>query len=355
MGQMLSLALCGALLLGQSSQEATTPPPWDEKAVYVQAGPPARIGFVPGAGALPYTIASAHGPSFGVWVNLDTLNLYYLPDFDLQPYSTTGVTAHFKRCFRSDLAIKGEHSPGLPPGWIHNFDVYIPYPEGETWQPLALKWGNGASQVLEPETENGVPTGKLFTLPGCPFAATGEPGEKVNEWKSIRLNWAGGGFWGFWPHRAGCFVLREIGNADLNASHTKLLYTADRQLGQMRTYADDQLFVDFEYNEDGYISSVKDRFGKHVDFVYGPATDEAEAPTQLLGCTGIADAGGSEPVRVKYGYHIGKSGPLLTSVSIPSPADNGKTWATSQIFYKGTLVKKFRDATGNEKMFKPGS
>jgi len=351
---MLSLVACIALLQQPVPQPAAMTPWAEMSCPFDHPGPPSDLEFLPGMCALPVSEGSAHGPSFGVWINLDTLNLLYVPAYDLEARNTVNAAMLFKRAYRSDLAVQGKHSPGLPNGWVHEFDAFIPYPEGDTWQPLEINWPTGAVQKLVPEIVDGKPSGKFNHEFGCPFIAVGTPGDAVNKWESIKLSWDGGGYWIFRPHECGAFVLREIGNEQTYATHSDLLYMKDRRLGEVQYAGDKVPFLICEYNDDGYLSGVRNRLGLHVDFQYAPADESDGSPMELSTVSEIADPGKTGAVITTYGYHVWQGWPLLTSISIPSPADNGKTLATSQIFFKSGAVVKVQDADGNSKEFRHG-
>jgi hypothetical protein len=352
---MLTL-LALAVLFQDRAPTVPAMTPWAEMSCpFDHPGPPNDLTFLPGLGALAVTDGNAHGPSFGVWINLATLNLFYVPNYDLMARSTIGSRILFKRAYRSELAVQAKHSPGMPDGWIHQFDVYIPYAQGDTWQPLEVNWPTGAIQKLQPEIVDGKPSGKFTTTPGTPFVARGVPGGKTNDWDSVKLSWNGGGYWIFKPHESGVMVLREMGNEQSDAMHVKLMYTKDRKLGEIRNFGDDVTFMSFVYNEDGLMASVNDRLGLHVDFGYAPVDDTADSPVELITASGIGDAGKVDIYHTTYSYHLWKGSALLTGVSIPSPADNGKTQATSAVFYKSGEVIKVQDAEGNSKEFTRGA
>ena len=347
---MLSCLLLALVHQGSSTFPALTP--WAEMACpFHHPGPPSDLVFVPGIGALPISDGEAHGPSFGVWINTASLNLFYVPERDLLGMNGGGVHVACRRAYRSELAEQGKHSPGMPDGWIHEFDVYIPYVTADTWQPLEIVWPSGARQRIEPELADGKPTGKFSSSKGSPFVVRGVAGRDVNDWQSIRLQWAGGAFWVFAPHECGVMVLREIGTEQSIAHHSKFLYTKDRQLGEIRYFGDDKMFMQFTYGDDGLMTSVKNQLGDHVDFGYAPVDDEPGAPMELMTVTGIASDGKAAPIYTTYGYHLWKGFPLMTAISIPSPADNGKAKATSQVFYKSGEVTKVQDADGNSTEF----
>ena len=177
----------------------------------------------------------------------------------------------------------------------------------------------------------------------------------MNKWQSVKFIWAGGGYWIFRPHECGVFVLREIGNAQTYTTHSVFLYTKERKLGEIKYAGDNVTYFTCEYNDDGYLSSVKNRFGLHIDFGYAPADGGDGSPLELSTVAEIAEAGKTGRVITTYGYHMWHGSPLLTSISIPSPANNGKTLATSQIFFKSGEVIKVLDADGNSKEFSHGS
>lgn len=75
-------------------------------------------------------------------------------------YSPVGPNVSFSRIYRSKLAEQGYFSPGLSPGWVHNYDVSISGASGN-WGVLTLRYPNGAAEQLTPVLDsNGAPTGR---------------------------------------------------------------------------------------------------------------------------------------------------------------------------------------------------
>ncbi len=141
--------------------DSMTLPPWEESAVPVDesdapgGGPGATISV-----SLPHGVTDVDsGP-------------------DLVIDNPRGSDIVFERHYRSALAAGNLSSPGLPPGWTHNWDFKIVPLTPGSWGPLQLVYPNGASEMLTPVLDsNKNPTGQ-FGVPGAgaaPYILTGSP------------------------------------------------------------------------------------------------------------------------------------------------------------------------------------
>jgi len=98
-------------------------PPYDPNCPYNACGA-CPIGD-PSTGAIGTVRIQNTGPSAGDPVNLATGSEVYLPVPDLDIYNPTGARVYFQRAYYSSQARKGVASPGLSPGWVHNYDVTL--------------------------------------------------------------------------------------------------------------------------------------------------------------------------------------------------------------------------------------
>ncbi|HEY3417679.1 MAG TPA: hypothetical protein VGM23_12410, partial [Armatimonadota bacterium] len=189
----------------------------------------------------------AAGASPGDTVNLATGELEGVSETDLSAYNPVGPGVAFSRTFSSYRAKTGYGSPGLSPGWVHNYDITVQGPIFPTaWGDLTLSFPNGATEALTP-AEN--PTGKtsvrLNPPAGAPYLATGVPGATVGEWQSITLTWGDGSHMQFTPcaeKQASAYML-GVGT----------LYQLDRVTNTLGQY------LTFEWDDQRVLQQVKNQ------------------------------------------------------------------------------------------------
>ena len=126
------------------------------------------------------------GPSATIGVSLPhgVVDIDEGPDLVLD--NPKGQSVAFERRYRTALAAANLSSPGLSPGWTHNWDYRIVPLQQGAWGPLRLVYPNGASEVLTPVLSGGSPTGAFTAPSGAPYIATGTPGSSFT-WSSIQL------------------------------------------------------------------------------------------------------------------------------------------------------------------------
>jgi RHS repeat-associated protein len=153
-------------------EDAMTLPGWMEHLV------PTDTSDAPGGGpASVISIDLVHGVS--------TIN----PEADLVASNPNGEDVVFARQYRSVLAAGNLSSPGLPPGWTHNWDFRIVPLAQSSWGSLQLVYPNGASELLIPildGTQN--PTGGFAVSGGVPYIASGTPSATPGVWTQIVLS-----------------------------------------------------------------------------------------------------------------------------------------------------------------------
>ena len=107
-------------------------------------------------GAVP----SANGVSLPTGVHEED------PGPDIEARNPIGPSVSFDRMYRTQLAAMGYASPGLSPGWTHNYDLTLQAAAQTftpSWVPLTLTYPNGATETWVPTLDGaGIPTGELL-------------------------------------------------------------------------------------------------------------------------------------------------------------------------------------------------
>ena len=91
--------------------------------------------------------AGGDGPSSSESVVVPSGAKENAPGPDLTVYNPVGPAVSFERTYRSSRALKGYGSPGLSPGWVHNFDETVQATAPSTWGPLTLTYPDGAAET----------------------------------------------------------------------------------------------------------------------------------------------------------------------------------------------------------------
>jgi hypothetical protein len=234
--------------------------------------PPPPLMFSPEFGGM--LIDSGSGlalPETGLAVNRDTGLLNYFAPIDFEGPAREGVRPIFCRTYRSDLASLKQRSPGLPPGWIDNYDVSVHMTRTDAWSALTVDYPNGAIEMLAPKLgRDGTPTG-VFEVGGKPgYRATGKPRATGFSWDSITLEWAACE-WTFKPAGDGNYRLALISRPDDAPGAMALRYD---QMGRLLAAEDaqHQPLMTLRY-EGGRLSSISDG-ARQTEFRY----DDSPSP-----------------------------------------------------------------------------
>lgn len=240
----------------------------------------------------------------------------YTPKADLFAYNPVGQPAAFSRMFRSNQARLGQSSPGLSPGWIHNYDLTASVDSSSGgWSPVNLRYPNGATLALTPVLSGSTPTG-AFTLPnGTPMIVTGAPSATTGQWNSITITFKGEVKWTLSPATPWTYRLTRITNRtgqylDLNYdSVTGLLTTVKNQAATT--------LLTLTYTG-GLITQVSDNFGRSVYYAYGLMSGETYnvlSTVSLIVPTGTVNPSAA----ASYGYTNFNHQPLLSGITTPNP------------------------------------
>jgi RHS repeat-associated protein len=298
------------------------------------------------AGIVPYdsTGVGGFGPSAADNVNLASGSEENTPGIDIGCYNSVGPAAVFGRMYRTATAANGYGTPGLPPGWTHNYDVTALSATGG-WFPVILKYASGATETWTPQTNaNGLPTG-VFTLPsGTPYLATGQPDPFIaGHWLALTITFKDHSTWTLSPDPANNtnYRLTQITNLvghsiNLQYDNNEHLISVSNDL-QTNGMPTPVTLLSLSY-VGGFLSSVTDAFGRTITYTIQGTLNAVS----IINTPNIA--------QWSYSYTAVNNWTLLASTSQPDPrpGNDGSQMLSNSIIYDGQgRVSTFTDANGN--------
>lgn len=302
--------------------------------------------FNAGSGGLARAAAQPPGPSGNDPVNMATGNEAYMPGPDLDIYNPTGERVIFMRAYYSGLAKAGKCSPGLSPGWVHNYDLTLTAVTPGLWDALVLHYPKGTAEYLIPDLTPpvGQPSG-FQTPPGANYFVTGVAASARGCWQVVRFTWRDQAVWEFTPRpeNANEYVLTKITNR--MGKFLTLAYDNNRLL-QAVTNDRNTTLLTCTYDTIGQLSTIADAYARKVAYTFG--TPNGLATPCLATVSEIASVStGTPPMRYTFGYTPFSGQPLMHTITVPSPTGTGT--ATATINYDPTLGKVASrvDANGN--------
>ncbi|MCW3098818.1 MAG: tRNA3(Ser)-specific nuclease WapA [Chthonomonadaceae bacterium] len=295
---------------------------------------------------------SGGGPSSSDSVNLASGVEENTPGPDIAGRNPQGPSAVFSRMYRSVQAAKGYASPGLSPGWTHNYDITVRGATG-TWGSLALNYPNGAQEQWGPALDgNGAPTGTLYPAGnGVPYLVQGMPSPNtVGQWLALTLTWKDRTTWTFTPdpNNSDSYLLTRIANAVGRG-----IYINYDQTHRLLSVTDDAAptvhnLLSFQYNA-GYLTSITDPYARTVNFTFAQTTGG-------FCLTGVSQLT-SNALQWAYDYSAINGWPLLSSVGAPDPSVIPAPGAAVPIlthpitYYGDGRVATQVDANGNRRLY----
>jgi YD repeat-containing protein len=278
--------------------------------------------------------AGGFGPSSADHVNLASGVFEHRPPADIVVYNPVGPSVSFSRTYRSKLAEQGYSSPGLSPGWVHNYDVTISGSSG-SWDTLTLRYPNGATEQLTPVLDgNGNPTGQ-FQFNGAPYIASGQPSGTPGRWNYVDLTFKDESRWRFTPsYNPDLYRLTRIQN--LLGEGVNIAYDNNNLLTQISNDANSALLT-FSYANG---MSVSDYAGRTVTYAFRGG--------QL---TAVSQVNSSNPLWV-YGYQVLNGVPYLVSVGSADPTDGVGTRSHPVYYDAQGKVVLLQDANGNVRSYR---
>jgi YD repeat-containing protein len=275
------------------------------------------------------------GPSSADYVNLASGVFEHRPPADIVVYNPIGPSVSFSRTYRSKLAQEGGFSPGLSPGWVHNYDITISGTAG-SWGALTLRYPNGATEQLTPVLDsNGNPTGQ-FLFNGAPYIANGQPSGTPGRWNWLQLQFKDESRWVLHPSSNSPNLYRLVRMENLLRQGVNIEYDTSNRVMQISNDAGQRLLT-FSYS--GGVT-VSDYAGRTVRYTF---TDG------LL--TAVSQVSSTNPLWV-YAYQWVSGVPYLVSVGCADPTDGVGT-RSHPVYYDGQgKVVLLEDANGNVRSYR---
>lgn len=294
-------------------------------------------------GALSY----AHTSDTGLIVNMRTAELSYVGSVDIMDRQIVCPSGVFVRSYRSELAKLGKHSPGLPSGWVHNYDVIVKPPTGDKWEPFTLTYPNKAQETIAPELgSDGKPTGKGLNLSNQTYRVTLAPGAETNTYEWIRIDWPNSRtHWTFSPHASGSMVLRTIGTGAVpQEGDIRLGYLPNRELGTVTFPTQNMTMLTFDYRN-GLLATATARGGATVGYTYAVSGGE----TVLWKVSEPFSKGEPSKDSYVYSYASGMPYPALSQIAVP----DGNGWSKSAVEYAQGRLSAVQAASGARQLVGP--
>jgi len=346
---LLSMAACASAQtqgsIGTTGTGSTTQP--TVIAVASDVPPPPWADGVAATDAVP---AGRYGPSAASTVYLGSGVYQNNPERDISATNITGPDAEFVRLYRTSLVAVGYASPGLSPGWSHNYDTRITASSEAGWGKLTLIWYNGAKEELIPVLKDGSPTGEMKPT-GAPYIATGQPTTSPGRWNWFMLSFTHRDRWIFSPdtNNPNVYRLRRI--TATTGDPIDIAYDAAGRISKV-TQSDGKLLLGLAYDANRYLSTATtyDQAGKpvtQVRYAFGPVG----GITCLIA---VSQVNRPEVVRWAYGYTAIGGRPFMNSVGVPNPSGKAELSVAYINYDPNGRVTSMVDANRNQRRYTYG-
>ncbi len=320
--------------------------------VHVSSQQPAYLLFYTPGNLLPF--AAPNIPVADCPVNLVTGDETHDPDADLSVYNPAGPAVSFTRTFSNFQSKCGYGSPGLAPGWTHEYDQYI---EGSSlpgaWGPLTLHYPNGSLDILTPELNMAsppYPTGNFIMAPGTPYTIHGYPGLIPGQWAYVTVTDKQQNQYMYTMVSFSPEIYRLSTITDCTG-HTVILYwDNDQRLTSIRQFGmNPQTLLTLDYTN-GYLVDIFDCHGREVTYHFDVPGGGLQGK-ELMTVSQIFPLGQQNgPNRYSYQYQQDPSAqaeiPLLASFSEPSPTGTGISTISFTYLLNGKVATQ-TDPNGN--------
>jgi YD repeat-containing protein len=263
----------------------------------------------------------------------------------------------FGRTYYSSLAKNNEFSPGLSPGWVHNYDVIATVDGGAKvggggFATIFLRYPKGAIELLEAVDPVYDESPCDFTVPpGANYLATGVTSTTTGRFTELTLAWRDGTVWEFTPLATVPteMVLTRITNN--MGKYLTLEYDTSRKLTAVSNEAETELLT-CGYDGNGKLASVTDAYDREVSYTF--TTPQGLAMSCLTTVSQIVEAETQgPPARYTYGYTAYSNQPMLHTITVPSATGAGNATATINYDGNGNVSSRV-DALGNQRIYTYG-
>lgn len=286
-------------------------------------------------------------PVHGDPVDLSSGEESHAPAPDIVVKNFTGPSVSFSRTFVSVHAKAGECSPGLTPGWMHNYDQSLTPLIPGTWNALLFHNANGAIEKFTPMLDaNGNPTGDFTLKPGTPYQVTGVPG--INgDWQSVTVK-----------SRDQSVIYTAITTdhyrpwqlADALNHRIQFQWNTDETLDTITDVTTGRTLLICTYNA-GLLNSISDG-SRSIHYSYG-TVDVGSLVTCLQEVSQVVAPSVASPFpwRWRYEYTGYNSQPLLSVIKQPSPANPSTETTLSFTYNNDGKVTTQIDSIGNRSIY----
>ncbi len=283
------------------------------------------------------------------------------PGPDIDAYNPVGPSVSFERMYRSKQAAAGYGSPGLAPGWMHNYDITVQmtYTNAAAWPPLTVTYPNGSTEAWSPLRDgSGNATGR-FSAPGhgAPYIVSGVPSSVAGQWQSLTV---------MFPDRSQNVFTPSSGNPNLylltkisevagptvpSGRSVTVQYDASNRVQAIVNDAATTL-LSFTYNG-AYLASVQDASPaaaadqRQVSYNFA----SVNGTTQLTNVSQVAPLQTVGMPAWQYDYQA--PGGLLSSVQSLDPTDPANTRMSGTVitYDANGRVHQHQDADGYQSVY----
>jgi hypothetical protein len=232
-------------------------------------------------------------------------------------------------------------SPGLSPGWVHNFDLAVMAAAPGTWGRLQLIYPDGAAETWTPRLSGGAPTGDLSPPSGAPYLVTGMPDTAVGKWQWLQITFKDRSTNTFTPDpdQANRYRLTTIAN--LFGQKVTLNYDGTRLKNLVNDSQTALLTLDYSGE---YLKMLTDAEGRQITYIF----ETAGGATSL---TRVSEVNAPQTLRWRYGYTAFNRHPFLNSVQAANPAGTGLSGAADTEYDDSGRVVRLVDVNGNQRVY----
>jgi len=315
----------------------------------------------------PGATQTPNGASAGDPVNLATLQEEYKPAPDLTVYNPTGPSVTFARQYNS---LNSGMSAEMGKHWSHNYDYYIMNFPGQN-PAVSLYEPNGA--VIPITVPNFATASQPSVLCSIPKGYPMQVYSKWNAQKSAayfdiifanRTRFSTSTGYNLSGSPYSTYTLAQI--TDAVGSYIQIInsvptFTGNWTLQRINDSSGNALLT-LNYDVNGHLSSIADRYSRSVSYQYGNFPYSAGGNgsgnwTEMTHVSQIVPTGTTTPPdRYAYGYgpaynFSNEYWPALNAISVPSPTGTGTSTARIEYAVGTTWVSALVDANGNRREY----